>query len=246
MDDLSHTDAGTPPRVTIVTVTMNNAYGLAQTIESVSQQRYENLQYVVVDGGSVDGSLELAQSKKSEIDKWISEPDCGIYHAMNKALILADGEWLIFLNAGDIFAFPDALSRAISCVDNSVDVVYSDWIYRESGKQIKASFERMIVRHQSVMYRKELHRLFGTYVVGPRVTISDFIFFLSLSNRNWAYCSQPISICEQTGISANPAHFYQRMATEFIFGRRTRLEIAAILVIHPIYRWFKKYILFRH
>ena len=229
----------TLPRISVVTVAMNDVHGLARTIDSVAQQCYKNIQYVVIDGGSSDGSLELVESKKLVIDIMLSEPDEGIYHAMNKALSLADGEWVIFMNAGDVFAAPDTLSVAASCIEGNADVVYSDWIYRESGKRVKASSERMIVRHQSVIYRKSLHATYGTYVVDRHVTIADFVFFLSLSSRIWVYCKTPISVCEQKGVSAKPEHFYQRIVTEFMFGRRSRFYSAFILLMYPLYRFLK-------
>lgn len=227
------------PRVTVVTVSMNDAGGLAATMESVAGQSYENFQYVVVDGGSTDGSPALLRQYEALVDKCVCEMDQGTYHAMNKSLLLADGEWLLFMNAGDVFASPDALSAAVSCIDGTADVVYSDWIYRESGKRVHADKKRMIVRHQSVLYRADLHRVFGTYTVGRGVTISDFIFFMAISERRWVYCGHPISICEQGGASAYPSHFHQRIATEFIFGKRSRMELIGILLLHPAY-WFIK------
>lgn len=231
------------PRISVITVVLNDAAGLSRTISSVAAQDYGNLQYVVVDGGSSDGSLEVIKHQNSIIDSWISEPDEGIYHAMNKGITLAEGEWLLFMNAGDEFSDVRALSSAGTLIKKGVDVVYSDWVYRGSGALAKANITKMNVRHQSVMYRKSLHEIFGTYVVGRRVSISDFIFFLSISNRRWVYCNEPLSICDQEGVSANPSHFYQRIATEFIFGRCGRLASATIILLYPIYRFLKRQVL---
>lgn len=231
------------PRVSIVTVVRNNAPGLAHTLASVAAQDYENRQMLVIDGGSTDGTLETINQFASGINIWVSEPDEGIYHAMNKGVALADGEWLLFMNAGDVFAGADALSSAVAVTAPGVDVVYSDWIYREDSSVAKADFNRMNVRHQSVLYRKSLHEVFGLYVVVRGVTISDFVFFLSISNQRWAYCTHPISVCDKTGASGKPAHFYQRMAAELMFGRRSRFAVAAILLLHPLYRFLKRNVL---
>lgn len=231
------------PRVSVITVVMNDAAGLSRTISSVTAQDYGNVQYVVVDGGSSDGGLDVIERHNSVIDAWVSEPDEGIYHAMNKGLALADGEWLLFMNAGDEFLGARALSSAVALMQDGVDVIYSDWKYRESGALAKANITRMNVRHQSVMYKKNLHETFGTYIVGKRVSISDFIFFQSISGRRWVYCKEPISVCDQEGVSANPSHFYQRIATEFIFGRRGRFDSAAIILLYPIYRFLKRQVL---
>ena len=233
------------PQISVITVAMNDAPGLSRTMASVANQDYGNIQYVIVDGGSTDGSIDLIHRERSFIDTWISEPDEGIYHAMNKATALADGEWLLFMNAGDEFSSAGALSAAAAHIKDGVDVIYSDWIYRKSGALAKANKMKMNVRHQSVIYRKSLHEVFGTYVVDRDVSIADYMFFLSVSKRAWVYCDVPISICDETGVSANPSHFYQRIAAELIFGRRNRLSVAFILANYPIYRFLKRHIMRR-
>ena len=243
MSQLSLNSKSLCPRVSIVTVTLNDKIGLALTIKSVLEQDYENKQFIVIDGLSSDGSVELLQQFQYKINQLRIEKDAGVYHAMNKAIALADGEWLIFMNAGDTFSAPNVLLKAISETDDDVDVVYSDWIYSESGQLVKANLKKLNVRHQSVMYKKSLHDIYGDYVVGKKVSISDYIFFLSIAQKRWKYCSTPISLCKKNGISANPAHFYQRIAAELMFSRRGRLGAAFILVVHPAYRFLKHKVL---
>ncbi len=226
-------------RVTIITVVRDDVLGLARTLASVFAQDYRNRQLVVVDGGSTDGTLKIIHEYGSAIDALISEPDEGIYHAMNKGIAIADGEWLLFMNSGDEFVAPNSLSKAVAETGPDVEVVYADWIYREDGQIVKADFCRMNVRHQSVMYRTSLHDVFGLYVVGRGVTISDFLFFLSIANRCWKYSDQPISICDKAGASGKAMHFYQRMAIELIFARRSRVRVAVILLLYPLYRLLK-------
>ena len=228
------------PRVSVITVSMNDAAGLAKTISNVISQNYDNLQYIIVDGASTDGSRDLIQKHIDKIDKVLIEPDVGVYHAMNKGVLLADGEWLIFMNAGDVFTTSTSLSGAVASITDKTDVVYSDWFYLLSGKRVVGSLKGMNVRHQSVLYKKSLHNTYGYYVVGKRVSISDYIFFLSISNNHWTYCEEAISICDQIGISANPSHFYQRIATDLVFGKRTRLNAALVLIIHPVYHFLKR------
>ena len=230
-------------RVSIITVVRNDVAGLLRTLASVTAQSYINRQMIVIDGGSTDGTLETLRQNASVIDILVSEPDEGIYHAMNKGVVLADGEWLLFMNAGDEFTGADALSSAVAATGPSLDVIYSDWIYREGNRYAKADFSRMNIRHQSVLYRKSLHEVFGLYVVGKGVTISDYVFFLSIAKRRWGYCAHPISICDKAGASGKPTHFYQRMAAELLFGRRSRVAVATILLLHPLYRFFKRSVL---
>ena len=231
------------PSISIVTVTYNDMDGLKKTMDSIVELNYPNYQYIVVDGGSTDGSVELIK-KATIIDNWISEEDKGIYHAMNKAITLATGDWLLFMNAGDIFFSADCLGEAVACIKHNTDVIYSDWLYSsESGKLAIADKKKMNVRHQSVIYRKKLHEIYGTYVVANGVTISDFIFFLSLSNLNWVYSKQPLSICDENGVSSEVFHFYQRIAIELVFAHRSRLSSIFILLFHPIYRFIKRSLL---
>ncbi len=88
---------------TVITINYNNKIGLCQTIESVLGQTYKDFEYVVIDGGSSDGSVEVISHFQERISYWVSEKDRGIYHAMNKGVIQAHGEYCIFINSGDCF-----------------------------------------------------------------------------------------------------------------------------------------------
>lgn len=228
------------PLISIITIVKNDPVGLERTLDSIAHQVYSESQLIIIDGASSDKTIEVINKFSSAIETWISEPDLGIYHAMNKGIELAKGDWLLFLNAGDEFATNDSLSAAASLISSEFDIIYSDWIYREDKSRVKASYSKMNVRHQSILYRKSLHKIFGIYLVGSGVTISDFVFFLSISNRYWIYCEQPISICDKSGASGKSKHFYQRMAAELMFGRRSRMNVAMILLIYPLYRFFKR------
>lgn len=202
-------------------------------------QKFKKIQLIVVDGGSTDGTLEVIKKYASSIDLWLSEIDGGIYDAMNKGVDRANGEWLIFMNAGDEFQNESALSAAVEATGPLIDVVYSDWIFRDDGLRVGASVPKMNFRHQAVMYRRQLHDIYGNYLIGKGVTISDYIFFLSIKDRTWAYCPQPIALCDRNGVSAKPKHFYQRLAVELIFGERSRFSVACILLAYPLYRFIK-------
>lgn len=106
------------PKVSVVTVCYNSAQLLEKTIASVAEQTYDNIEYIIVDGASTDGTLKLIEAKKQFIAKWISEPDGGIYDAMNKGTEMSSGEWIIFMNAGDTFhsanTVQDVFSRSYS------------------------------------------------------------------------------------------------------------------------------------
>jgi len=98
------------PLISVVTVVYNGEKHLEQTIKSVLDQGYDNIEYIIIDGGSTDGTLEIIKKYEDAIDYWVSESDGGIYDAMNKAISLATGEWINFMNSGDDF-FSDIYSK---------------------------------------------------------------------------------------------------------------------------------------
>lgn len=99
------------PLISIVTVTYNNATELEETIKSVCMQTYKNIEYIIIDGGSTDHTLSVLNSYNENISYWISEKDDGIYDAMNKGHSIASGNYIFFLNSGDILSEPDVLAR---------------------------------------------------------------------------------------------------------------------------------------
>ena len=101
----------TLPLISVITVCYQAAEPLEKTILSVRQQYYQPLEFIVVDGGSTDGTRDIISRHQDIITRWVSEPDRGIYDAMNKGVSMATGEWVIFMNAGDTFAANDVLLR---------------------------------------------------------------------------------------------------------------------------------------
>ena len=101
----------TLPLISVITVCYQAAESLQKTILSVRQQYYQPLEFIVVDGGSTDGTRDIIARHQDIITRWVSEPDGGIYDAMNKGVSMATGEWVIFMNAGDTFAANNVLLR---------------------------------------------------------------------------------------------------------------------------------------
>lgn len=143
------------PRVTVVTVCRNAIEALQKTMANVEAQSYDNMEYIVVDGASTDGTPELLAHYEGRLTGFVSEPDNGIYDAMNKGAAMATGEWLIFMNAGDTFAANDVIERVFE-EPRSADVIYGDVI--KNGVMKKAepphNGHRMFFCHQSSFVRK--------------------------------------------------------------------------------------------
>lgn len=153
------------PLLTVATVCYNAASSIGATIDSVlGQTARADIEYLVVDGGSTDGTLETVLSYGNRIDRVVSEKDGGIYDAMNKAAALARGEWMLFMNSGDLFASPDVVEKAgLGSAD--ADIAYGDCLVRyygfsvlDPGLPADRLYRKMIASHQSVFARSELLR----------------------------------------------------------------------------------------
>ena len=124
------------PLVSVVTVVRNAPEDLATTIDSVSAQRGVAFEYIVVDGASEDGTVEVARARAMQIDKFVSQPDKGIYDAMNNSLEFAKGEFVLFMNAGDCFVSPGSLAELLGDDANRFDIIVGHHIYcRADGSE---------------------------------------------------------------------------------------------------------------
>ncbi|MFK7810790.1 MAG: glycosyltransferase family 2 protein [Saprospiraceae bacterium] len=114
------------PVISIITVVYNSASLLGLTMHSVFKQDYPNIEYIIVDGASSDGTVTLIQEQEEKISKWISEPDKGLYDAMNKGIDLATGDFIWFMNAGDTIPAASTVSKMIAQCDANTDVIYGE------------------------------------------------------------------------------------------------------------------------
>lgn len=117
-------------RISVITVCYNSAKTIRYTIDSVLSQEYPNLEYIIIDGGSSDGTLNIIQEYSDKISKVLSEKDKGIYDAMNKGINLASGDIIGFLNADDVYSHEKVLNRIAETMENkSLDACYADLVY---------------------------------------------------------------------------------------------------------------------
>jgi tetratricopeptide (TPR) repeat protein len=182
------------PLVTIITVCLNSEKYLEQCIRSVMQQTYKNLEYIIIDGGSNDGTLNIIEKYADEIDYYLSERDRGLYHAMNKGLALASGDYILILNSDDWYetecvkALVEAkLNIGTSFVSASARYVDKDGVpgrvLRSSHFDSRLLFGMMTLRHETMLLSTEIYNDIGPYNESFRI-ISDRILTISLLEKN--------------------------------------------------------------
>lgn len=164
LQGLYKTSSEDKPLITVVTVVYNGAEFLEETIKSVIEQTYDNVEYIIVDGGSTDGTLEIIKKYDHAIDYWVSEPDKGIYDAMNKGIDLGNGDWINFMNAGDSFFSFYVLYNIFKFPYSGVEIIFgkSETVYknlsaiRYSCFDIADSFfyKKRMPNHQAVFVKK--------------------------------------------------------------------------------------------
>lgn len=212
-------------KVSVITINYNNAKGLEKTIKSAIAQSYDDYEYIVIDGGSTDGSKEILESFSEKIAYWVSEPDKGIYMAMNKGIARAKGEYCHFLNSGDIYANNDVLSDVFHNKDyiepllRGIQICDSEkglfrW-YNQGNRDITLyDLYRDTLQHQATFIRRSLFQKYGFYDEAYKI-VSDWKFFLKtmLGGETSFYLNCDVVVFDMTGISNNPA-FHDLMYKE--------------------------------
>lgn len=202
-------------KISIITINRNNAEGLRKTIESVITQTLDEFEYIVIDGASTDVSVDVIRQYEDKITYWVSEPDNGIYNAMNKGISRANGEYLLFLNSGDSLVEENTLQNVLSAGLNT-DIVYGYQYDDINGKRQEelcldvpyisfATLKDSHIPHQSTFIRAELLKKNGGYLEHYKI-ISDWAFLmLALFKWNARIKRIPVfvSVYDTTGISSN-------------------------------------------
>ena len=122
------------PKLSIITINYNNLEGLKRTEEPVVNQTWQDFEYIIIDGGSTDGSAAYIENQRGHIDYWVSEPDKGIYNAMNKGIKAATGDFIILMNSGDVFYNDTIIDVLVSELKTTDAIVYGDVVLRNEKK----------------------------------------------------------------------------------------------------------------
>lgn len=225
--------------ITVVTVVWNDLSGFLKTKESLNRQTFHEYQWVIIDGASTDGTAQAVTSLDDENIIAISEPDNGIYDAMNKGLKLSTGEYIVFMNAGDLFYSEKTLETvAKRIIEDNPDIIYgdsidaneskNDYFYKKTRGHKKISYG-MFACHQSIYYKntktKDIQYSTEYKIAGDY----DFTARILKSSKNISYINEPLSIFDSTGISNSRS----------LLGRqenwRVQKETLALPLTHRIY-----------
>lgn len=217
-------------KVSIVTVVYNDQDNILKTIKSVANQTFKDREYLVIDGDSTDNTKEIINQNILSIDKYVSEKDKGIYDAMNKAIDIAKGEWIIFMNSGDVFVDEKVLEKVFhNPIDKIKTFIYSD--YYVGKTMVSASFDEGMLLHQAVIYKKEMHKIYGYYQVTKPYIISDFMFFMRFKPEEVLKVDVPIAKNDKAGVSGGSWCLYQRLCCDYIY-HKISLKVMLLKILY--------------
>lgn len=206
-----------PQKISIITINYNNKKGLEKTIQSVISQTQRDYEFIIIDGGSTDGSKELIQSHSTKLFYWVSEPDAGVYNAMNKGIKVANGTFVIFMNSGDSFYDANVLEKVSPLLVDDFDIYYGDnYKIKPHSKRKKTYPEKLTfsffysscINHQSTFIRRQLFFDYFLYNETFKI-VSDwefFIYTIFVENRHYKYLKTTICNYDFTGISSTKEH----------------------------------------
>jgi glycosyltransferase involved in cell wall biosynthesis len=195
--------------ITIITVVWNGVSTIEETILSVINQDYDDFEYIIIDGVSTDGTLEILEKYAEKIDIIKSEPDKGIYDAMNKGIALANGDWIYFLGCDDVLYSKSTLSNIFASSSYAeFNVIYGSVLLKQSNKIYDGQFDyaklcNRSICHQAIFYREEQFSKYGSFDT-RYITAADYVFnaksFCAQSNK-WKYVDEVVAIYNEEGVS---------------------------------------------
>ncbi len=178
------------PFISIITINYNNKEGLARTIETVIKQTVSNYEYIIIDGGSTDGSTDIIREQQAKLTWWVSEKDKGIYDAMNKGIQKASGNYLLFLNSGDSFATTTVLATFAEALSgNQYDIIYGNAIVNKTIRYnpFPLSIFNILtygICHQALFLKKELFAKAGLYDTSYKIVADSCHLMLCVVRHN--------------------------------------------------------------
>jgi glycosyltransferase involved in cell wall biosynthesis len=228
--------------ISIITVNKNNLNGLIKTFESVTSQDIDIYEYIIVDGFSNDGSIEYLNNISSSSHlKIIIEKDLGIYDAMNKAINIAKGDFIIFMNSGDCFADNSTLKAITNVIDSKSEILYGNYFHGNQLVQLPKKLNLLFFKgvggsicHQASVIKRTLFNDLGIYDINYKY-VADTHFFIKayLKNVKFSHIPLPLVLFDTSGIGGSLASFNEKMKCY-----NTTAPFFLKLLYHPLYIYY--------
>lgn len=215
------------PFLSIITVTLNDADNLLKTIQSIRSQKFNSVELIVIDGKSNDHTSRIIKSNIDIIKKWQSEKDDGIYHAMNKGIKLAEGEYSLFLNSGDTFTEPDALRKACEKIKKSeANIFYTN--YKVGSQTVNQNLSliylfRKMICHQTIFYKTKNLRI-DKYNESMRFAADYEHLIRNYSQLTHKKIDVTLVNYDPSGISSNPKNYARIWAERLTALRQANIN----------------------
>ncbi len=221
-------------KISIITVCWNSEATIEKTIKSVESQDYPKLEYIIVDGRSKDNTLNIIKQYPNVVSKWISEPDKGLYDAMNKGIDMATGDYIGIVNADDTFYDENTISKVVSFLKaNNVEASIGDIVqHREDGQIVRRysaknwSPEKLKIgfmpAHPAIFFRKELFNTLGNYSLDFKIA-ADYeliIRYFLKQQISWKYSGITTHKMLMGGVSSSGYRSYKKVSEEIIKALR--------------------------
>lgn len=206
-------------RLSIITINRNNAAGLEKTLQSVALQTFKEFEYIIIDGASTDGSVEVVKLHEPEFAhlKWVSEPDKGIYNAMNKGIRMASGDYIQILNSADCLATDDVTEQMLVALEKAdyPSILYGNMVkcFPDGHRMVDKNFAGQEItmlgmytgtlNHDPTYIRRDLFAKYGFYDESLKI-VSDWKWYLQaivLGNEKPKYVDLDVTLFDMTGIS---------------------------------------------
>ncbi len=209
------------PKLSIITINFNNRDGLQKTIDSVIAQSFRDFEWIVIDGGSTDGSRELIERYSTRFSYWVSEHDKGVYNAMNKGIKVAKGEYLLFLNSGD-WLYDDRVLQTILGKEHTADILYGYMLIEGNGTICHAAMMKPVLYwtdfigntlpHQASFIRRALFEKYGLYDESYRIAgdVKFFIKAIVWEKATYEFIPEKVAVFQSGGISSDSLRFEER------------------------------------
>ena len=251
---IQHSTLDKLPLISIITVVFNGEKYLEETIQSVINQTYPNVEYIIIDGGSTDGTLDIIKKYEHAIDYWVSEPDRGIYDAMNKGIVLKMGKWVAFLGAGDVYTdyatqtYVNEIwqSEDIEYISSKIGITKGENFLRTVGCKWdwKIFSKYMNVGHVGSMHNEQLFKKLGLFDIKYNIA-GDYDFLLRSGDKLRAlFIDQVLAYMDAKGVSNSNIKVFKETYEAKIKNKSRSKLLSKIDMYVGIFKWRLRIIIY--